>query len=641
MGELRIKYFSQPDLAAGRQLFKVQTLFEHLDENNILCDINDAIELYNAKRWIDSGDSLPTWSDSQKDNYKTIVKTIIPRQLGVFCSKINDDNVLGFINNLSSQYYNDFWSLFVTYKVYNRISPEKFETILTLEKVHLRIILKYKEIVINYDREIANKLKSSYKYATLLVSNYLEYHDERWQPLYFPTTLSNSDKTKLIDDYINSEDPNPNIIELISLSQSSNDLPLSDFTLYAAKKKHEGLTMQFFEKTEGIKLPLEVIFTDETEYMSVDYINNGISGKYSLSWLAENLDYPTILNNFIYLFQFTDSQFRCTFMGGKRENDIFEQLFGIRGKKGYPTDIVYKQFDTFFLMLTQQYEMFLRKEGISLLEVLKWFFESYLADEFATVGFELDIPSKDTTYLEKCKLLATSGERILKQFKMLIENGNIDHELLSISSNPIFYKDIPSFVNDKYIYRVERELDYVFNSMFSNQSVLLIDTEKSDGFDSCYEFMNNVNVKIDEFDMGRQLIGRLINEGYIIADSNGYLKPVPKKLLLIKDLFDNKVSCYHYLKSCENEIKDLKDNNKIQFGSTLFSIPEQQYLNYLFNKSEFSNGLDLRNKYVHGSHAPASAEGEHRRNYYIFLRTLIFISIKINEEFCLKEELNN
>ena len=27
-------------------------------------------------------------------------------------------------------------------------------------------------------------------------------------------------------------------------------------------------------------------------------------------------------------------------------------------------------------------------------------------------------------------------------------------ELLSISSNPIFYKDIPSFVNDKYIYRV-------------------------------------------------------------------------------------------------------------------------------------------------------------------------------------------
>ena len=150
MGELRIKYFSQPDLAAGRQLFKVQTLFEHLDENNTLCNINDAIELYNAKRWIDSGDSLSTWTDSQKDNYKTIVKTIIPRQLGVFCSKINDDNVIGFINNLSFQYYDDFWSLFVTYKVYNRISPEKFETILNLEKVHLRIILKYKEIVINY-----------------------------------------------------------------------------------------------------------------------------------------------------------------------------------------------------------------------------------------------------------------------------------------------------------------------------------------------------------------------------------------------------------------------------------------------------------------------------------------------------------
>ena len=95
---------------------------------------------------------------------------------------------------------------------------------------------------------------------------------------------------------------------------------------------------------------------------------------------------------------------------------------------------------------------------------------------------------------------------------------------------------------------------------------------------------------------------------------------------------------YYYQKGHETEIKNLKDNNKIKFGSTLFSIPEQKYLNYLFNKSEFSNGLDLRNKYLHGSHAPASAEDEHRINYYIFLRTLIFMVIKINEEFCLKEE---
>lgn len=88
-----------------------------------------------------------------------------------------------------------------------------------------------------------------------------------------------------------------------------------------------------------------------------------------------------------------------------------------------------------------------------------------------------------------------------------------------------------------------------------------------------------------------------------------------------------------------NEISELKGEGKIEFGSTLFSVSEQQYLNYLFNRAEFSNGLDLRNKYVHGSHAPASEDGEHRTNYYIFLRTLAFIIIKLNEEFCLKDEL--
>ena len=34
---------------------------------------------------------------------------------------------------------------------------------------------------------------------------------------------------------------------------------------------------------------------------------------------------------------------------------------------------------------------------------------------------------------------------------------------------------------------------------------------------------------------------------------------------------------------------------------TLFSGQEQNYLNYVLNKSEFSNGLDLRNKYAHNT----------------------------------------
>ena len=74
----------------------------------------------------------------------------------------------------------------------------------------------------------------------------------------------------------------------------------------------------------------------------------------------------------------------------------------------------------------------------------------------------------------------------------------------------------------------------------------------------------------------------------------------------------------------------------IRYGSTLLSEPEQHYYNYIFNAAEYDNSLDLRNKYVHGSHRPDNKTDQY--NYYIILRMLILIIIKINEEFCLFEE---
>ena len=64
-----------------------------------------------------------------------------------------------------------------------------------------------------------------------------------------------------------------------------------------------------------------------------------------------------------------------------------------------------------------------------------------------------------------------------------------------------------------------------------------------------------------------------------------------------------------------------------------FSKPEQDYLNYILNKSEFSNGLDLRNKYIHDT-CPLD-EKIQRQDYMELLKIMVLIMIKINEEFCL------
>ena len=99
-------------------------------------------------------------------------------------------------------------------------------------------------------------------------------------------------------------------------------------------------------------------------------------------------------------------------------------------------------------------------------------------------------------------------------------------------------------------------------------------------------------------------------------------------------MYNHNVASFSYLKKYKYILKEFESLGMIEFSSSLFSKPEQDYYNYLLNKSVFDNGLDLRNKYLHGTQK--LDEYSNNQDYYIFLRILILIVIKINEEFCLK-----
>ena len=77
------------------------------------------------------------------------------------------------------------------------------------------------------------------------------------------------------------------------------------------------------------------------------------------------------------------------------------------------------------------------------------------------------------------------------------------------------------------------------------------------------------------------------------------------------------------------------NSGELVVENTLFSRPEQDYLKYILNRSKYSDGLDLRNKYMHGTY---SIDAEMQKNdYYELLKILILYIGKINEEFCLRD----
>lgn len=81
-------------------------------------------------------------------------------------------------------------------------------------------------------------------------------------------------------------------------------------------------------------------------------------------------------------------------------------------------------------------------------------------------------------------------------------------------------------------------------------------------------------------------------------------------------------------------MKELIDSGRVQVNGTLFSVPEQDYLDYVFNHHKFTNGPDLRNRYIHGT----NPKEEKPEDYYRCLLNMCLMIIKINEEFCLKDK---
>jgi len=150
--------------------------------------------------------------------------------------------------------------------------------------------------------------------------------------------------------------------------------------------------------------------------------------------------------------------------------------------------------------------------------------------------------------------------------------------------------------------------------------------------------------KIDDYpDYCISQINWLVDRKYLSIDGEEYIIFGDKLLIMIlKDLhFNEVISYWKYSESGRKIMDELEKENVIELESSLFSRPEQDYINYFLNKSQFNNALDLRNKYSHTQPNSDNDEKFHNQNYMIFLQLFILSIIKINDDFCLSDEINN
>ena len=97
------------------------------------------------------------------------------------------------------------------------------------------------------------------------------------------------------------------------------------------------------------------------------------------------------------------------------------------------------------------------------------------------------------------------------------------------------------------------------------------------------------------------------------------------------------LSYWHCPQNIKDKLEELHRKNFINYESTLFTKNEQDYLDYYLNKSKFTNGHDIRNRYLHGTNT--NDENQYERDYYLILKLFVVIIIKINDDLIIKHAI--
>ena len=336
------------------------------------------------------------------------------------------------------------------------------------------------------------------------------------------------------------------------------------------------------------------------------------------------------------VFSFVDGVGRSRFPSVLSRLGVFERTLGVRGAKEYKTGYAFHVEDLRSSATMHAYNSYLTEKGINIEHVIKWFFSDYLKGKYGAEGFRFNPSSETSGLAEKSKNLCSEMEGILKQYKLFVDTGGIDRELFEIASSAISFESIPSQIPRKYAYANSETIQQEQFLLFSDQSMLAYVPEHQE-YHSFAEMAIKEEVTVDDYSRHDKPGLDFLAERKAISTDESRIIVNQGRVALLKDLNDNDVICLRYCDGWQERIIDsLVASKDIVVESKLFTKPESDYLNYMLNKSMFSNGLDLRNRYAHGTYS--KDEREQSQDYIRLLKIMIMVLLKIREEFILKND---
>lgn len=626
-----VRFYSEFDMACG---FQIDNIIERINTNAIEdeWDCTEVINFYNVLKYIYI-ERFANYIEEQTGIDIKMYERKIKQKIGMFIGK-NKVNFINIYDEIDFTLVEDFLEIIEKYGIYNEISENDFKDFMDKEHMHVYIVLKFKKLVEYYDNVIKDKILSDLNNTETIISKHL-----KDKGLYLPASLTSEEVLKLMDKYIASNEANINVLRKIVTFPTGTGLNIPDKIKLHAKRKMKEEEEKIFSNGAGFESGVSISYpTAQEEAVLVSMDNRMVDIKVSRKWLEENLDYPTLWNNFIYIFNFVDEKFCLEFDSKQNEVSALERVIRDSGPHLFNKSFAFTTKEMISDAEIFSYTNVLNILGVRIESMMEWFFNDYIKEEFNINEFIVKLPSENTSYFEKCRSILPEIDRIFKQYNVLIEEGEIDQELIQMSSSSVKNKDIKSFNQKKYVYPSGDWYKTASFLLFSDQSSIFYMPNKGKYKNFLDLIVKEKVFRCDFKEYQLQRMQWLFDNNIISEDVSGYLKFIDLNLIyVLKELYYNDVLSYwHYPEEIKKVIEKLGEKNHVCFENTLFSRNEQDYFDYYLNKTKFTNGYDIRNKYLHGTNS--NDEKQYEADYYRILKLIVIIIIKINDDLCIKED---
>ncbi|QZT37639.1 hypothetical protein K5X82_01805 [Halosquirtibacter xylanolyticus] len=639
----RVYFYSVHDGACYKNIELAEKVLNNFSEDNEY-NINDIIELYQVKQYIDNEVFLKKWTEQDiqeiKDKVKTICSIIVK-----FWNKITSNNLIELFDQLECWTLQDsFWRLTSNLSAFKRISKDSFSNLIQQENCNISSILHQEKIVKHYGTVIRDFLISYDKSAGFLLSQFVQRHDRDRNNYFFPKSLSLTDREDIISKYLEKSDANLNYVCLALNIKKSDNLAISDRTRLKAKRLERKLNQEILDKNGGTLFGIQIGFReDQTEPFKAKKDGNKNIYTYSAKYIFEK-DIPILyLRHFIGLFGYLDRQMCISMVSKDLELGPFEKI-SMKSRSEYPVGNVFLRKEALSFYQIFLYDRILQQNQKQNIEQLIHFYISdHLNSCFGLKDFRFNIPSEGTNYSERIRTLLAEYDALLRQYKLFKEDGEIDPELLSISSSAINISQIPSFVSKKYCYLKKDKLTFPIQLLFSDRTTLsYVEPFKDCHYHCLYDLIIKEEVLYGNYESyQRDMLYHLFECRFLFVDHNGYIRIRDKnELFVLKQLYKEETLNYWlYPEEYKVIIDKMVDNGLLEFEDTLFNKFEQSYFNYYLNKKEFTNGIDLRNSFMHGTNP--TSDSELINLYYVLLRIIVLTILKIDDDQSIKKQIMN